>query len=307
MMISEQIQAANQVQSANWRRCLRIGDLTLGFTAHGMDVHLDPDHQSFVVPSQNCEIEIDLEWVDSLLPADGKKLFDSGAVWTLYEGADHYVFDFATPVLGPRPYKRLLIDQHFTRGRVLFVRACFPDKTSIRALEYPLDELIVTNRLARGRGVEVHGCGITDDARSSFLFIGHSGAGKSTTTRLWDSVSGARILSDDRIVVRKREDRFFMYGTPWHGDAGFASPQEASINQIFVLEHGERNEIVAMPQAAAAAEIFSRCFLPFHDPQALTATLAYLDDLTRTVPCYKFRFLPNHSAVEKILEFQRPR
>src|SRR6185312_3262027 len=91
MMISEQIQAANQVQSANWRRCLRIGDLTLGFTAHGMDVHLDPDHQSFVVPSQNCEIEIDLEWVDSLLPADGKKLFDSGAVWTLYEGADHYV------------------------------------------------------------------------------------------------------------------------------------------------------------------------------------------------------------------------
>lgn len=306
-MISEQAQIERQSQSANWRCCLRIGDLTLGFTAHGMGVHLDPDHQSFVVSPQNCEIEIDLEWVDSLLPARGKKLFDSGAVWTLYEDGEHHVFDFATPVLGPRPYKRLLIDQDFTRGRVLFVRDFFPDKANVRALEYPLDELIVTNRLARGRGVELHGCGITDDARSSSLFIGHSGAGKSTTTRLWQSQPGVRILSDDRIIVRKREDRFFMYGTPWHGDAGFALPQEASINQIFILGHGNRNEIVEMPQAAAAAELFARCFLPFHDPQALTATLAYLDDLTRTIPCYKFRFLPNYSAVEKILEFQRSR
>jgi hypothetical protein len=306
-MISEQTQTANQSQSANWRCCLRIGDVTLGFTANGMDVHLDPDHQSFTVPPRDCEIEIDLEWVDSLLPAKGKKVFDSGAVWMLYGDGERYVFDFATPVLGPRPYKRLLIDQEFTRGRVLFVRDCFPDKTNVRALEYPLDELIVTNRLARGRGVEVHGCGITDDARSSSLFIGHSGAGKSTTTRLWHSLPGVRILSDDRIIVRKREGHFFMHGTPWHGDAGFASPHEAPINQIFVLEHGERNEVVAMPQAAAAAELFARCFLPFHDPQALTSTLAYLDDLTRSVPCYKFQFLPNHSAVEKILEFQRPR
>ncbi len=307
MMISEQTQTENQSQAAKWRCCLQIGDLTLGFTAAEMNVHLDPDHQSFAIPAQNCEIEIDLEWVDSLLPADSKKLFDSGAVWTLYEDGEHYVFDFTTRVLGPRPYKRLLIDRDFTRARVLFVRDCFPDKANVRALEYPLDELIVTNRLARGRGVEVHGCGITDDACSSSLFVGHSGAGKSTTTRLWQSVPGVRILSDDRIIVRKRDDRFFMHGTPWHGDAGFASPREAPINQIFILEHGERNDVVAMPQAAAAAELFARCFLPFHDPQALTATLAYLDDLTRTVACYKFQFLPNHSAVEKILEFQRPR
>ncbi|HWF93241.1 MAG TPA: hypothetical protein VN684_13210 [Terriglobales bacterium] len=306
-MISEQTEKVNSSQSANWRYCLRIGGLTLGFTAKGMGVQLDPDHECFRVPSQDCEIEIDLEWVDSLAPADSKKIFDSGAVWTLYEDGEHYVFDFATRVLGPHPYKRLLIDKDFTRGRVLFVRDCFADKANVRALEYPLDELIVINRLARGRGVEVHGCGITDDARLSSLFIGHSGAGKSTTTRLWDSLPGVRILSDDRIIVRKREGSFFMHGTPWHGDAGFASPREAPINQIFVLEHGERNEIVALPQAAAAAELFARCFLPFHDPQALTATLAYLDDLTRTVPCYKFQFLPNHSAVEKILEFQRPR
>ena len=116
MMISEQAQKVNQSPSS-WRACLRIGDLTLGFTAREMGVQLDPDHDFFAVPPQDCEIEIDLEWVDSLLPVKGEKLFDSGAVWTLYEDAELYIFDFSTPVLGPLPYKRLLIDRDFTRGR----------------------------------------------------------------------------------------------------------------------------------------------------------------------------------------------
>jgi hypothetical protein len=307
MIAESQILSKDQVQQSARRLCLQIGGVLLGLNAREMGIQFDPDHERFRVPNAICDVEIDVEWASDLTPADGAKVFDSGAVWTLYDAGRDYIFDFSSVAFGASPYKRLYIDKIFSRGRVLLRRDCFSDESNIFALEYPLGELIVTNWLAHGRGVEVHGCGITDDACSSCLFIGHSGAGKSTTTRLWQSLPGVRILSDDRIILRKQAGGFLMYGTPWHGEAGFALPDKAPVSRIFILEHGERNEIVPLTRPAAAAEIFSRCFLPFHDPQALTDTLAYLDDLTRAVPCYKFQFLPNHSAVEKILEFQRPR
>jgi hypothetical protein len=307
MLIEEQFLPAPEGPLVGERHCLQIGGLTLGFTAHKMGVQLDPDYAAFTIASAACNVEADLEWVNRLPPVRGRKIFDSGAIWSLYDGGDDFIFDFITPVQGPRPYKRLYMDKTFSYGQALYVRSCFEDDANVRALEYPLDELIVTNWLARGRGIEVHGCGITDDEQNSFLFIGHSGAGKSTTTKLWQSIRNIRILSDDRIIIRKQAGEFSMYGTPWHGEAGFASPGKVQLKQIFVLQHGERNEIIPLGQTEAAAELFARCFLPFYDPQALSYTLAYLEDLTRNIPCYKFQFLPDHTAVEKILAFQRPR
>ena len=96
------------------------------------------------------------------------------------------------------------------------------------------------HRLSRGEGVEVHAVGISDEQGRGHLFLGHSGAGKSTTARLWIDRPGVRILSDDRIILRVREGRIWMYGTPWHGDAGIASPDCAPLDEIYLLEHGAR-------------------------------------------------------------------
>src|SRR5207237_1422736 len=53
--------------------------------------------------------------------------------------------------------------------------------------------------------IELHGCGIVGPGGASNLFVGHSGAGKSTTTRLWTALGGVEVLSDDRIIVRRDE------------------------------------------------------------------------------------------------------
>ncbi|PYV76625.1 MAG: hypothetical protein DMG97_03735 [Acidobacteria bacterium] len=151
-------------------------------------------------------------------------------------------------------------------------------------LEYPADELLITNYLAHhGLGVEVHGCGLIDAETGGHLFLGHSGAGKSTTTRLWKSSRNPEILSDDRIILRldsgidvrpgtptvhvghgtptvhvgqaaRLSNELWMYGTPWHGEAAFASAAKAKLNRIFILQHGQRNQITRMS--------FSRSLLP---------------------------------------------
>jgi hypothetical protein len=288
------------------RCCIQIGMVSLGLSASSAeDIQLDRELDAFRRGSTDCDIEVNVEWAEHLRKPGGRKLFDSGSIWTLYEGNCSSVFDFTTPVLGYQPYKRLSVNREFSAAQLLLNRECLPAAKPAYPLEYPLDELLVTNWLATAgeRGVEVHGCGLVDFGTGGHLFLGHSGAGKSTTTRLWKSLRQARVLSDDRIILHKQANEIWMYGTPWHGEAGFASPGKAKINRIFVLEHGDKNGILPLPQARAVAELFARCFPPFYSHGALDSTLSFLDHITERVPCYLYRFVPDRSAVEEILDF----
>jgi len=289
--------------------CIRIAGISIGFTANSPeDLLLSPELIPFTVSSgatpTPCDIEITIEWADHLHLRQGKKLFDSGSLWTIFATDSGYAIDFVSPVLGLKPYKRLLVTKDFSDARLVLNRECLAGIERVYALEYPADELLVTNWLAQGRGIEVHGCGLVDSETGGHLFLGHSGAGKSTTTLIWKSVRNAEVLSDDRIILRKEENKFWMHGTPWHGDAGFALPQKASISRIFILEHGNANEIMPMTKSQTVAELFARSFPPFHGREPLSSSLSYIEEIANAVPCYRFRFVPDSSAVEAILNFR---
>jgi hypothetical protein len=212
-------------------------------------------------------------------------------------------FDFITSHLGPRPYKRMVADADFRHAEVVLNREYFAPSSLPSALEYPLDELLVTHFLSLGRGVELHACGMMWQG-DSFLFAGHSGAGKSTTTRLWTRNLPMEVLSDDRIIIRKQDGHHQMHGTPWHGEAAYASPSQAPLRRIFLLEHGTANRIEEVSRSAAVGELLARSFVPFYQPRFVAPVLAMLQDLLESVPCYRFRFVPDRTAVERILEFR---
>jgi hypothetical protein len=230
----------------------------------------------------------------------GQPLFDSGALWKLYRGADDgFTLRFATPYLGERPYKLARFNHNFTEGEVLLHRPFFAADSVAYPLEYPLDELWLLNLLARGRGVELHCSGVRDERGRGFLFVGQSGAGKTTMSRLWEAEPGVEILSDDRIVLRRLEDgRYCMYGTPWHGEAELSSPSSAPLNSIFFLRHGERNQLRDLNRAEASARLFSCSFPTYYDAAGLDFTLQFFEALTGAVPCRELSFVPEREAVD---------
>src|SRR5580658_1947178 len=141
-------------------------------------------------------------WEEDLRVPAGTPLFDSGGLWSLYEESGGYHFYFSTPSLGDKPYKAAWFDREFRRGHVALYRPYFDTARPIYPMEYPLDELVMIHRLAMGEGVEVHGCGVIAPDGRGMLLTGHSGAGKSTSARLWSNHPAARVLSDDRIILR---------------------------------------------------------------------------------------------------------
>lgn len=284
------------------------------------DAELGSPLEPFRVEMGVPDIHIRIERVASLQTAGSRKLFDSGSIWRLYENGAGFQFDFNVPIVGARPYKRLLVDRNFRQATVQTNEDCFevfpPAKDP---LGYPLDELLIMHRLTQEKAIELHGVGIVGPDGASNLFVGHSGAGKSTTARLWTSLHEVRILSDDRIILREdklREDKLpavkpagdmtqiFMYGTPWHGEAAFALPDRAPLQRIFVLEHGQGNGLTRLTRSQMVAELFARSFVPFHTHEYVDSALRFLERVADTVPCYRYCFEPDQRAVERVLNFR---
>ena len=283
----------------------QVGGVSVALNGEcGADVKLVPSLLPFRADADFFDISISVAWAEKLPPTRGRRLFDSGSVWRLYECEEGFQFDFSTPVLGESAYKRLIVDEQVRRAQLLLSRECFENRNAAFPLEYPLDELLITHRLALEKGIELHGCGIIGPNRASNLFIGHSGAGKSTTSRLWAARDGVEILSDDRIILREHASQVFMYGTPWHGEAAFALPQRAPLQRIFVLEHGQGNVLTRLTRSQVVGELFARSFVPFHRHEYVDSALSFLERVADTVPCYRYSFEPDERAVEKILGFR---
>jgi energy-coupling factor transporter ATP-binding protein EcfA2 len=175
-----------------------------------------------------------------------------------------------------------------------------PDASA--ALEFPLDEILFQHRLARAGAMEVHACGVKADGGVA-LFCGKSGSGKTTMARLWRRYAPhATVLSDDRIVVRDQGGRLRAYGTPWHGEAGFADPGSGPIRSVFFLRHARRGRLERLAAPAAAARLFARTFPPLWNRKAAGSVLRTCCRAAREIPCYDFGFRPDRTAVEAVMQ-----
>jgi hypothetical protein len=281
---------------------LRIANITVGVTARDADLGLRVDEatEKFLAAPSDPDATVTAAWGDPGGAYRGDLLFESGGVWKLYRDGTRQRFVFSSAALGPLPYKEATFERDFASGEVALRRACFQPVQGLWPLEYPLDELLLQGLLARGRGAEIHACGIADDSDRGLLFVGQSGAGKTTMARLWEGVGATKVLSDDRIIVRRAGGSFTMFGTPWHGEATLAEPASAPLAGVFFLEHGAANALLPLRGAAAATRLFACGFPPFHDRDGLDFTLTFFAELAATVPCHELRFALDRQVVELV-------
>ncbi|MGD8344401.1 MAG: hypothetical protein PVI38_19790 [Desulfobacterales bacterium] len=224
--------------------------------------------------------------------ADSPKVFDSSPVWTLHRQGDAIAFKIFDHL---NDQKRILVLDSDIRTAELY----FPNPASdfINPFYGPTIELLLIQYLAQERGMIVHACGI-DDGDQGLLFVGESGAGKSTLSNLWYQDGCGAVLSDDRIILRKKDGAYWMYGTPWHGEARFVSPLSTRLEYTFFLQHDQTNAVRPLNRADTVVEFLKASFPPFWDSQGVEFAMAFLSDLTEKVPCQALSFKPDASIID---------
>lgn len=276
---------------------LRLGGITFSYVTTDPVISLKPTARCrpFLADTPP-EIVLRLHHSLSSVGELGLPIFDSGGNWRLYEREGHPVILIRTETVDP--YQIVVLDPDWLRGDIYCVGEGWVER-ALDPLGYPLEELLVVNALARGRGVLLHASAVKDGDRG-YLFSGVSGAGKSTMAALWNGRPGVTALSDDRVIVRYHDGRFWAYGTPWHGTARISAAEAAPIDRIFVLHHGEDNEARPMRGAEAVSHVLARAFPPLWYADGMRFTLDFLSGLAQAVPCYHLGFTPTDGVVDFI-------
>ena len=253
---------------------------------------IQPNYRPFLINGQT-DITLQLHR-ESGLPSVGKKNFDSSPIWQLYRENGTAVFKIFGSMAGLT--RALVLPPEPNRADLYFAN---PSGCFLNPFYGPAMELLMINYLARGRGVILHACGIERGGKG-YLFAGESGAGKSTLARLWDRRKGVTVLSDDRTIVRKKDGQYWMYGTPWHGEAKFGAPRGVILEKIFFLKHAFHNSIQAGTNAASVRQFLQCSFPPYWDVSGMEFAMEFFSDLAVTVSHQTLSFTPDAAVIDLI-------
>jgi hypothetical protein len=164
-------------------------------------------------------------------------------------------------------------------------------------MEYPLDGLILYYLTVIKGDIFIHASGVNNFGRG-YLFSGISGRGKSTMARLWDQ-SGAKVIHDDRLIIRINGNGYKMFNTPVYKND---EPCESHLSRIFLLEHGKKNEIIPVKGAAGVSMIMANCIQHNWDPQIVARLLGSVSIMCTSIPAARLFFRPDRSVIDHILE-----
>ena len=234
--------------------------------------------------SSDIQVLLDLTGKPGARPRG--KLFDSGN-WVLYADEAGYRLELGETVASwDRAVKSVTIycGEEWRRERVGPAGVAHP-------LGYPLDQLLLMHHLASRQGVLLHAAG-AEIRGQGLIFPGRSGSGKTTLSANLVHHQAIRLLSDDRMVVRKLGGTFWSFGTPWPGDAGVAVNRGAPLAAICFISHAPRNGITRLSPRAAAERLLPAASIPWYDPAILPDVLDSCEELVAAVPAYELAFAP---------------
>jgi len=160
-------------------------------------------------------------------------------------------------------------------------------------------------RLAERQGVMMHAAAAVMDGRGVVL-AGVSGAGKSTITRLLMAADkNVVLLSDDRVVLRKSGGRWFMFGTPWPGEARVARNIGTPLGALLFLEKDQENRVETCSPGDLVHRFMPVVHVPWYDGDVVGSVLGGAHDLLVSVAAGVLRFRRDACPIKEIRDFVR--
>ncbi len=164
-------------------------------------------------------------------------------------------------------------------------------------LLYPMGPLIFYYLTVKFDAIMIHASGIFDNEMGR-IFTGFSGVGKSTMANLWQK-SGAQIINDDRLIIRKENNCYNIYNTPMFY---IDNSKKIPLNSINLIYHNSKNIIKKVEGAYAISSILAFCIQHSYSKEILNHHLEFLSQLCLKIPVYSVGFKPDNEIVKFIKE-----
>ena len=134
---------------------------------------------------------------------------------------------------------------------------------------------------------------VVSQERKGYLFLGHSGEGKSTHARLWqEHFEGTELVNDDNPVVRGG----VVYGSPWSGKTPCYRNVSAPIGGIVRLSQAPYNKIRRLSGIEAYVDLTESVGGKVWDSRIAEGLHQAENKLASTIPMWHLECLPDEAA-----------
>ena len=132
----------------------------------------------------------------------------------------------------------------------------------------------------------------------AYMFLGHSGTGKSTHSQQWHAAfPEAHLLNDDNPAVRVWEDqRVVVYGTPWSGKTPCYKNESAPVQALVQLAQAPENKITRLKMTQAYPYILASVSGLKVMPEMMDRIFESIAKVLEISPVYRLECLPNPDA-----------
>ena len=151
--------------------------------------------------------------------------------------------------------------------------------------------------------LEMHAAVVVRETKGEelgYLFLGHSGTGKSTHARQWlQAFPNAWLLNDDNPILRVMDNgEVWVYGSPWSGKTPCYKNACARVGSIIKLSQAPFNELQVLTLPQAYAYILSSASGLKIDRQMADQLYNSIKHIITHVKCYHLNCLPNTDAAQ---------
>ena len=251
------------------------------------EVAYDPAAPTAAIIEMNLSPHIDAERVRELTRFD---LEGWGGAECIFGRTDK---DYVLHIVGPDGGELLFVYNRESNLAQCNVSRDVPDMSAVRFGLWFMTALATV-----GHDVTpVHSSAIVCNGRA-VLFLGESGTGKSTHTRLWrENIDGAVLLNDDSPFIGFVDGRATAFGAPWSGKTPCYKQEHYPIAAIVRLSQAPHNAIRPLRSVHAIGALLPSLTPAFgYDDELQDRMLATLSKIISQVPVYHLECLPDAAA-----------
>ena len=132
------------------------------------------------------------------------------------------------------------------------------------------------------------------------LFLGESGTGKSTHTRLWrEHIKDATLLNDDSPMLALHNDRLYAYGSPWSGKTPCYKNESYPVRALVRLSQAPHNAMRRLSSLQAMGALLPSLSPAFmFDRYLENKVMEIASTILSHAPFYHLECLPNSDAAQ---------
>ncbi|CAK8717287.1 hypothetical protein GCAAIG_06715 [Candidatus Electronema halotolerans] len=143
-------------------------------------------------------------------------------------------------------------------------------------------------------GGSIHGKGM--------VFPAVSGTGKSTLSHLLLPFPENQLYSEERIIMRRMNDGWQLWGTPWKGTGVIARNESAPLSALVFLSQASQTKISELAPSAALRRLLETVSIPWYSQEWTDKGLAVCESLLLDIPAFELAFRPDQTAVQAVAD-----